>query len=157
MNEGAVARVRREHVGFVFQSDNLFPALTALDNVAEVLRLRGVPRAAALAVARASLVRVGLAERLDHRPGELSGGQRQRVAVARALASRPSLVIGDEITSALDGVTAVQVMQLVRNYVTPTTGALIVTHDHRLERFADRIVSMEDGRVVSDTLLERAA
>ncbi len=154
MTESANARVRREHVGFVFQSDNLFPALTALANVAEVLQLRGLPRHVARPVARAALLRVGLGERLDHRPGELSGGQRQRVAVARALASRPSLLIGDEITSALDGTTALEIMNLVRAYVTDETAAVIVTHDHRLERFADRIIRMEDGRIVADTLQE---
>ncbi|HUQ04058.1 MAG TPA: ABC transporter ATP-binding protein [Kofleriaceae bacterium] len=156
MSEGEVARVRREHVGFVFQTDNLFPALTALQNVAEILRLRGMPRTEALGRARAALERVGLHHRLDHRPGEMSGGQRQRVAVARALAGNPSLIIGDEITSALDGTTALQVMELVRSYITPRTSALIVTHDHRLERFADRIVAMEDGRVVSDQFVTRA-
>ena len=151
LSEAQNARVRREHVGFVFQVDNLFPALTALDNVAEVLRLRDLPRRAARPIARAALARVGLADRLDHRPGELSGGQRQRVAVARALASRPSLLIGDEITSALDGATALEIMQLVRAFVTDDTAAVIVTHDHRLERFADRIIRMEDGRIVADT------
>lgn len=156
MSEGEVARVRRQHVGFVFQTDNLFPALTALQNVAEVLRLRGMPRTEALGRARAALERVGLHHRLDHKPGEMSGGQRQRVAVARALAGAPSLIIGDEITSALDGATALQVMELVRAYITPHTAALIVTHDHRLERFADRIVAMEDGRVVSDHFVPRA-
>jgi putative ABC transport system ATP-binding protein len=151
IGEADNARVRREHVGFVFQADNLFPALTALGNVVEVLRLRGLPRHVATPVARAALTRVGLADRMDHRPGELSGGQRQRVAVARALASRPALLIGDEITSALDGTTALEIMQLVRAFVTDDTAAVIVTHDHRLERFADRIIRMEDGRIVADT------
>ena len=154
LSESDNARVRREHVGFVFQADNLFPALTALGNVAEVLRLRGLPRHVARPVARAALARVGLADRVDHRPGELSGGQRQRVAVARALASRPSLLIGDEITSALDGPTALEIMRLVRAFVTGETAAVIVTHDHRLERFANRIIRMEDGRIVADTLQE---
>jgi putative ABC transport system ATP-binding protein len=149
MGEGDVARVRRRHVGFVFQSDNLFPALTAHDNVAEVLRLRGLDRRTARARARAALDEVGLGHRLEHRPGELSGGQRQRVAVARALAGAPSLLIGDEITSALDGTTALDVMALVRAFITPSTAALIVTHDHRLERFADRIVSVQEGRIAS--------
>ena len=94
---------------------------------------------------------MGLADWLDHRPGELSGGQRQRVAVARALASRPALLIGDDITSALDGATALEIMQLVRAFVTADTAAVIVTHDHRLERFADRMIRMEDGRIVADT------
>lgn len=154
LSEADTARVRREHVGFVFQTDNLFPALTALANVAEVLRLRGLPRHVAVPVARKALVRVGLGDRLGHRPGELSGGQRQRVAIARALASRPSLLVGDEITSALDGPTALDIMQLVRAYVTADTAAVIVTHDHRLERFADRIIRMEDGRIVDDIVQE---
>jgi len=155
MSPGEITRLRREHIGFVFQGDYLFPALTALSNVAEVLCLRGLPRAEAVPRARAALIQVGLAERLDHRPNELSGGQRQRVAVARALASTPSLVIGDEITSALDGTTALEIMSLVRAFVTPATAALIVTHDHRLEKFADRIIAMEDGRIVADTVIER--
>ena len=150
MTEGEIARVRRAHVGFVFQTDNLFPAMTALGNVAEVLALRGVSRTLAQVRAHDALVKVGLGERLGHRPGELSGGQRQRVSVARALAGAPSLLIGDEITSALDGATALAVMELVRAYVTPATAAVIVTHDHRLEKFADRIIAMEDGRVVAD-------
>jgi putative ABC transport system ATP-binding protein len=150
MSEGGVSRVRRGNVGFVFQTDNLFPALTALDNVAEVIAMRGMPRAQAFARARAALERVGLEHRLTHRPAEMSGGQRQRVAIARAIADAPRLVIGDEVTAALDGATATSVMQLLREHVTPLTSALLVTHDHRLERFADRVVSMEDGRVVSD-------
>ncbi len=154
MSEGELARLRRAHIGFVFQADNLFPALTALANVVEVLCLRGLPRAVAIPRARTILGRVGLADRLGHRPGELSGGQRQRVAVARALASRPDLLIGDEITSALDGATAVEIMTLVRGFVTPTTAAVIVTHDHRLHRFADRIIAMEDGRIVADTTVD---
>ena len=150
--EGAVARVRRQKVGFIFQTDNLFPALTALDNVAEVLRLKGHSRERSLELAREALGRVGLEHRLTHLPGSLSGGQKQRVAIARALAGSPQLTIGDEITAALDGSSATTVMQLLREYVTPTTSALIVTHDRRLDRFADRVVEMEDGRIVRDSL-----
>jgi putative ABC transport system ATP-binding protein len=159
MGEGSISRVRRAHVGFVFQTDNLFPALTALDNVVEVVTMRGKSREEANALARAALDRVGLSDRLRHRPGELSGGQRQRVAIARAIADSPALLIGDEVTAALDGATAASVMQLVREHVTPRTGALLVTHDHRLERFADRIVQIEDGRIASDEppLVEGAA
>ena len=151
LSEDAVSRVRRAGVGFIFQSDNLFPALTARDNVAEVLCMKGRKRSDAIALAEAALERVGLGHRLDHKPAQMSGGQRQRVAIARALADAPRLVIGDEITAALDGRSAQQVMQLVRDHVTPTTSALIVTHDRRLDRFADRVVEMEDGRIVSDT------
>jgi putative ABC transport system ATP-binding protein len=150
LSEGAIARVRRAHVGFVFQTDNLFPALTALDNVAEVLRMKGHSRDAAYERARHALDRVGLSHRLQHKPGSMSGGQRQRVAIARAMADAPKLIIGDEITAALDGSTALSVMQLIRDHVTASTGALLVTHDRRMEKFADRVIEMEDGRIVRD-------
>jgi putative ABC transport system ATP-binding protein len=155
MSEAGIARVRRAHVGFVFQTDNLFPALSALDNVAEVLRMKGRGRDEALRLARQALERVGLGHRLGNKPGEMSGGQRQRVAIARAIADGPELLIGDEITAALDGTTALSVMELVRAQVTARSAALLVTHDRRLERFADRVVEMEDGRIVRDEKLER--
>ncbi len=150
MSESQVARVRRARLGFVFQTYNLFPALTALDNVAHVLRMKGASPREADATAREALTRVGLGDRAGHRPGELSGGQKQRVAIARALAGRPSLVIGDEVTAALDSHTGIAVMELLRAHVGPATGVLLVTHDHRLEAFADRVVEIEDGRVVGD-------
>ncbi len=158
LNENDISRVRRRNLGFVFQTDNLFPALTALDNVAEVLILKKTPRDQARRLATRALENVGLGARLHHRPAQLSGGQRQRVAIARALAGDPTLVIGDEVTSALDGASATTVMQLLRNYVTPKTSALIVTHDYRLERFADRIVRLEDGKIVRDcAVLEKCS
>ncbi len=146
MNDNSVSRVRRDHLGFVFQTYNLFPALSALDNVAEVVRMKAIrePRDRA----RQALARVGLAERAHHRPGELSGGQKQRVAIARAIATEPDVIIGDEVTSALDGATAMEIMGLLRGWVDPRRAVLLVTHDHRMERFADRIVEMEDGRIV---------
>ncbi len=149
-SETFVTRVRRRAVGFVFQSYNLFPALTAVDNVAEVMCLKGMPRSQARDVSRQVLTRVGLGDRLMHRPSELSGGQKQRVAVARALAGEPALVLGDEITAALDGRTAMEVMELLHAHVSAERGVLIVTHDRRLERFADRVIEIEDGRVVGD-------
>jgi putative ABC transport system ATP-binding protein len=148
--ESELAALRLASVGFVFQRDNLFPALSANDNVAEVLALKGVPRARARELARSALERVGLGDRLHHLPGQLSGGQRQRVAIARALAPGPRVLFGDEVTAALDGASAFGVMQLLRAFVTPETAAVIVTHDPRLERFADRVVAMEDGRIVRD-------
>lgn len=147
LSESAVARVRRRHLGFVFQTYNLFPALSALDNVAEVLRLKGMPAREARARAAATLAEVGLADRLGHRPGELSGGQKQRVAIARALAGDPSLVLGDEVTAALDTHTALAVLEILRAQVGPERGILLVTHDRRLEQFADRVIEIEDGRV----------
>jgi putative ABC transport system ATP-binding protein len=144
------ARVRRRHVGFIFQSYHLFPALTALDNVAEVLRLKGVPRTPARARASDILARMGLSTRLLHRPAELSGGERQRVAIARALAGDPSLIVGDEPTGALDKNTGSSVMAALREQMTPARGVLIVTHDPRLKQFADRVLEIEDGRIVAD-------
>jgi putative ABC transport system ATP-binding protein len=148
--EAAVAKVRRASLGFVFQTYNLFPALTARDNVAEVLSMKGLPRREALRRAEAALDRVGLGARMDHRPAELSGGQKQRVAIARALAAEPTVIVGDEVTGALDGTTALSVMELLRGHVDERRAVLIVTHDHRLERFAERVIEMEDGKVVAD-------
>jgi putative ABC transport system ATP-binding protein len=147
--DAAASRVRRDSVGFVFQGYNLFPALSALDNVAEVLCMRGKSRREARELAAIALDRVGLSARSSHRPGELSGGQKQRVAIARAIAGAPSLLIGDEPTAALDSVTGISVMSLLRAQVDAERSVLIVTHDTRLLGFADRVIEIEDGRVVS--------
>jgi putative ABC transport system ATP-binding protein len=157
LDEAAVSRVRRRHVGFVFQTYNLFPALTALDNVALGYRMRGQTTRLARDQAHAALASVGLAARVEYLPANLSSGQKQRVAVARALAGAPSVVIGDEPTAALDGPTAQSVMTLLRERVTPESAVLVVTHDHRLERFAHRIVYMEDGQISSDRRRNPAA
>jgi len=157
LSEEATARVRRAKLGFIFQTYNLFPALTALDNVAEVLAMKGVPIRQAREQAALALDRVGLSKRLTHMPSDLSGGQKQRVAIARALAGDPALVLGDEVTAALDGVTANSVMEILRSQVTPHTGVLLVTHDHRLERFADRMIEIEDGLIVRDAPLPKPA
>jgi putative ABC transport system ATP-binding protein len=157
MSEADVASVRRQNLGFVFQSYNLFPALTARDNVAVVLRMKGLERADAERAAGEVLARVGLGDRAHHRPGELSGGQKQRVAIARAIAGGPALVVGDEITAALDGATGMAVLELLRAHVRPDTGVLLVTHDHRLEAYAHRVVEMEDGHVVRDRAIGAAS
>ena len=148
--DSAAAEVRRGNVGFVFQTYNLFPALSALDNVAEVLALKGTPREQARAVAGEALGRVGLGDRLRHRPGELSGGERQRVAIARALAGNPALILGDEPTAALDRHTGMDIVQLIKDQVSERCGVLLVTHDMRLTRFADRVIEIDDGQIVSD-------
>lgn len=150
LGEAHATQVRRTHLGFVFQTYNLFPALSALDNVAEVLRMKGMTSRAAREASQVALARVGLAHRLHHRPGELSGGQKQRVAIARAIAGEPVLILGDEVTAALDTTTAMSVMQLLRRQLGPEKGIVIVTHDRRLEQFADRVIDIEDGRLVRD-------
>jgi putative ABC transport system ATP-binding protein len=156
MTEAEVARVRRDRVGFVFQSYNLFPALTAQENVAVAIQMTGRSWKAAKAEASGALRAVGLAERLLHRPADLSGGEKQRVAIARALVTRPTLVVGDEVTAALDGATAFQVLELLRAHVTDRTAVILVTHDRRLERFAERVIEIEDGRLLADRRSERA-
>jgi putative ABC transport system ATP-binding protein len=156
MTEGEVARVRRDRVGFVFQSYNLFPALTAQENVAVAIQMTGHSWKAAKVQAAGALQAVGLGERLLHRPADLSGGEKQRVAIARALVTRPTLVVGDEVTAALDGVTAFQVLDLLRAHVTDRTAVILVTHDRRLERFAERVIEIEDGRLLADRRGERA-
>ncbi len=148
LDESERAAIRRRHVGFVFQTPNLFPALSARDNVALGYRLRGHGRRDARAHAHAALAGVGLADRLHHRPRELSTGEQQRVAIARALSGDPALLIGDEPTASLDGARARAVIELVRARMSSTTAALIVTHDRRLEEYADRIFVLEDGCLV---------
>ncbi|HLI66554.1 MAG TPA: ABC transporter ATP-binding protein [Caulobacteraceae bacterium] len=148
---GRIDRFRLDHCGFVFQGFNLFPALTALQQVTTVLRYKGVPRAQARRQAIEALAEVGLEQRLHMRPAALSGGEKQRVAIARALAKRPQLLFADEPTSSLDGENGQIVTDLLRRAAKEHGAAVIcVTHDPRLEAFADRIVHLEDGRILED-------
>ncbi|MDJ0514686.1 MAG: ABC transporter ATP-binding protein [Methyloceanibacter sp.] len=142
--------IRRHELGFIFQNYNLFLALTALENVAEVLRLKGFRAKVAYAQAKEALEAVGLGHRLNHRPAKLSGGEQQRVAIARALAGDPALIIGDEPTAALDTKTGQTITALLKEVISPKRGVLLVTHDPRLEPHADRILRIEDGRIIAD-------
>ncbi|HEY3799099.1 MAG TPA: ABC transporter ATP-binding protein [Caulobacteraceae bacterium] len=155
---GKIDRFRLDHCGFIFQGFNLFPALTALEQVATVLRYKGMKRRAARDRAVEALTEVGLARRMHQRPSELSGGEKQRVAIARALSKDPQLVFADEPTSALDGESGQIVVRLLRRAATEHGAAVIcVTHDPRLEAFADRLVKIEDGVILSDQPLQRPA
>jgi len=148
-NDGRTA-FRGKNLGFVFQAFNLLPALTAQENAAIPLLILGMPRRAALAKAAALLEQVGLGDRLDALPKQLSGGQQQRVAIARALVHDPRLVVCDEPTSALDHETGQTVMGMLREVALRAGRALVVvTHDSRIFSFADRIATMDDGRIVS--------
>lgn len=139
---------RGKNVGFVFQSYNLIPSLTTTENVSIPLLLNGMSRANAHARAEEVLVEVGLKEKLKTLPTELSGGQQQRVAIARALAHNPKLIVCDEPTSALDHTTGEEIMQLFRAEALQGQRTLvIVTHDARIFRFADRIAAMDDGKI----------
>ncbi|MFJ1708278.1 ABC transporter ATP-binding protein [Kitasatospora sp. NPDC088346] len=143
--------LRRDRIGFVFQSFGLIPVLTAAENVGVPMRLRKVPAARREERARTLLALVGLADHAQQRPGELSGGQQQRVAIARALANEPALIIADEPTGQLDHETGRSVMQLLRAVVrSEGVTALVATHDPALMELADRVVELRDGRIVEE-------
>ena len=152
LGERALPGLRARNFGFVFQGFNLFPALSAVENVAIAIRMKDPRAKNADAEARRLLELVGLGPRMRHLPADLSGGQKQRVAIARALGGDPPILIGDEPTAALDTRTALSVMELLRELATQQRRAVVVvTHDPRLERFADRVVRVEDGYIQSIT------
>ena len=150
--------LRRRRIGLVFQFFNLLPTLSALENASLPLQLDGIRRAEAERRARASLVELGLGERLEHRPHQLSGGQMQRVAIARALVSAPALLLADEPTGNLDSHSGEDVLRLLRQTATARGHTvLMVTHDEHAARIGDRIVRLQDGRIISDLSTARAA
>ena len=145
-DETAKGELRNRYIGFVYQFHHLLPEFTAAENVAMPLLIRREPKPAALARASELLGRVGLGERLTHKPGELSGGERQRAAVARALITRPQLVLADEPTGNLDAGNGEHVLKLMLELNEELkTGLVIVTHDHSIARRMDRILVLEDG------------
>ncbi len=147
----ALALLRRDHVGFVFQSFHLFPTLSAIDNVRLALDIRGVGSRVGKAGSREALARVGLANKLRAFPHELSGGEQQRVAIARAIVGKPSIILADEPTAALDSENGRAIMKIIADIARQEGHAvLIVTHDPRLPPFADRIVHIEDGRITGE-------
>jgi putative ABC transport system ATP-binding protein len=146
-----LADLRRRHVGFVFQSYNLFPTLNAIENVRLALDVRGEKYADTVIKAETALREVGLAHRLRSFPGNMSGGEQQRVAVARALASRPSIILADEPTAALDSENGHAVMELLSDIAKDESRAVLaVTHDPRTHAYADRIIRIEDGKIIDD-------
>jgi putative ABC transport system ATP-binding protein len=151
-------RFRLDHCGFIFQGFNLFPALTARQQVEIILKHQGHGPAAARRKAADALTEVGLEMRMNMRPSELSGGEKQRVAIARALAKDPRLLFADEPTSALDGENGQIVIKLLQRAAKQHGAAVIcVTHDPRLEAYADRIIHLEDGQILSDRRTAPAA
>jgi putative ABC transport system ATP-binding protein len=145
-----LAQVRNEEIGFIFQSFHLLPRHTALDNVAQPLIYRGIPPAERKRMAREALQHVGLGERMHHRPNELSGGQRQRVAIARALVGKPSILLADEPTGNLDSATTREIMALLKDVHRAGQTVVIVTHEPDIAEQCQRIVRLQDGRVLSD-------
>ncbi len=150
-SEAEMPAIRLGRIGFIFQGHNLIASLTARENVALVLEMRGMPRSKALSEASALLARVGLGDKLHSVPADLSGGQRQRVSVARALAGSPPIVLADEPTAALDAESGRVVTELLREVAKERGGTVVVvTHDNRIFHLADRIVHIEDGLMQPD-------
>ena len=147
-----LAKLRRDYIGFVFQSYHLFPTLTAIDNVRIALDIRGENAKQSTQKAAEVLAIVGLENKAGSYPRELSGGEQQRVAIARAIVGDPSVILADEPTAALDAENGRAVMAvLARVAKDPARGVLVVTHDPRIEECSDRIVCIEDGRIISDS------
>ena len=154
MNEKARIRFRRDDIGFVFQSYNLMPQYSALENVALPLAIRGAPLKLRNEMAEAMLVRVGLKEHIHHKPGELSGGQQQRVGIARAVITRPPIVLADEPTGNLDTGTSGETMELLTGLFRERgTTFILVSHDPEMRKYTDRTITFSDGRI-SNTLAE---
>ncbi|UCD25779.1 MAG: ABC transporter ATP-binding protein [Gemmatimonadota bacterium] len=156
MNDDELARVRNREIGFVFQTFNLLPRATALHNVELPLIYAGVSSRVRRNNAAAALERVGLGDRMEHRPSELSGGQRQRVAVARALVNEPSILLADEPTGNLDSATSSEIMAVFENLHDLGQTIVMVTHEHDIAAHAHRIVTLRDGTIHSDTVKEAA-
>jgi putative ABC transport system ATP-binding protein len=151
LNSRALEQFRLHHTGFVFQGFNLFPALTAQEQVELPLNYLGLTKAEARERAAQSLDEVGLAHRMRLRPSELSGGEKQRVAIARALAKQPQLLFADEPTSSLDATSGQMIIDILHGIArTHGTTVLCVSHDQRLIHHADRVLTMEDGRILTD-------
>jgi putative ABC transport system ATP-binding protein len=150
LGDAELARVRNEEIGFVFQTFNLLNRTTAQHNVEMPLIYAGIGRKARMQKAVELLTRVGLADRLHHRPGELSGGQRQRVAIARALVTSPSILLADEPTGNLDSTTAAEIMDVFDQLHDAGNTIVLVTHDEAVANHANRVVRLLDGRVVAN-------
>lgn len=150
LDDNALADIRNRRIGFVFQTFNLMPRYTALENVALPLVYAGVAKAARDDRAKEVLNQVGLGDRMDHRPNELSGGQRQRVAVARALVNRPDLLLADEPTGNLDTKTSLEIMALFEEIHRAGNTVILVTHEEDIAKYAHRVVRLRDGVVHAD-------
>jgi putative ABC transport system ATP-binding protein len=150
MSDGELAAVRNKEIGFVFQTFNLLPRLTALENVALPLVYAGIRRSRRIEIAEEVMSQVGLADRMTHRPNELSGGQRQRVAIARALVNNPSIILADEPTGNLDTKTSLEIMDIFGRLHEMGNTIILVTHEHDISLYAHRVIKLRDGYVETD-------
>jgi putative ABC transport system ATP-binding protein len=155
MTDDALARVRNKEIGFVFQTFNLLPRATALQNVELPLVYAGIPAKERRELAHEALARVKLGDRVDHRPNELSGGQRQRVAIARALVNKPSILLADEPTGNLDSTTSEEIIALFKDLFSQGQTIVLVTHEHDIAAHAKRQVVIRDGKIDRDFQTEQ--
>ena len=152
MDENALANVRNKEIGFIFQTFNLLPRYTALENVMLPLVYAGIKKEERIEMAKKTLASVGLSDRIMHTPNELSGGQRQRVAIARALVNNPSIILADEPTGNLDSGTSIEIMKLFQEIHKKGNTIIVVTHEEDIANYAGRIIRLKDGIIESDTL-----
>ncbi len=155
MNDDQLATIRNKKIGFVFQTFNLLPRASALHNVELPLIYSGVPSANRKQLAKEALERVGLGDRVNHKPNELSGGQRQRVAIARALINTPSIILADEPTGNLDTKTGEEIMEIFQELFTQGNTIILVTHEEYIAEHANRIIRLRDGLIESDEPAKR--
>lgn len=151
MHDNELAEIRNKEIGFVFQTFNLLPRTTALDNVALPMIYAGFSKSDRKKRAEEVLTQVGLSDRMDHQPNQLSGGQRQRVAVARALVNKPSIILADEPTGNLDSKTSIEIMMLFEEIHKNGNTVILVTHEEEIAAYAKRVIRLRDGNIESDT------
>jgi putative ABC transport system ATP-binding protein len=155
LSEKDLARFRQRHLGFIFQAYNLIPTMTAIENVAVPLMFRGVDKKTRTEQAVKILEQVGLKHRLNHYPKEMSGGQQQRVGIARALIAKPKIIFADEPTGNLDTKTTIEIMEMIKAFsVKYGSTVILVTHEPDLAKYATRIVTLADGRIIDDKNVE---
>jgi putative ABC transport system ATP-binding protein len=152
MDENALANVRNKEIGFIFQTFNLLPRYTALENVMLPLVYAGIKKQERIEMAKSTLESVGLSDRIMHTPNELSGGERQRVAIARALVNNPSIILADEPTGNLDSGTSIEIMKLFQEIHKKGNTIIVVTHEEDIATYAERIIRLKDGIIESDIL-----
>ncbi|MFA6129098.1 MAG: ABC transporter ATP-binding protein [Bacteroidales bacterium] len=151
LNDDDLSDIRNKHIGFIFQSFNLLPRMTALENVELPLMYAGVDKMTRLDLSKKALEKVGLSDRMRHRPSELSGGQRQRVAIARALVNSPGIILADEPTGALDTASSMEIMDIFKQLHEEGNTILIITHERDIAACCKRILLIRDGLITSDT------
>jgi putative ABC transport system ATP-binding protein len=155
MEDNFLAEIRNKEIGFIFQTFNLLPRYSALENVTLPLIYAGIPRAEREQMAIETIEQVGLSDRMTHKPNELSGGQRQRVAIARALVNKPSIILADEPTGNLDSKTSIDIMGLLDEIHRKGNTVIVVTHEEEIAKHAARIIRLIDGTISSDVVNEK--